>query len=263
MNARRVRGIFKRHMYVSIHSPPILFDMFLWPMIDLLIWGLLMVFIERQDVSLPIPIGFLLGGVLLWDLLFRSNLGIAISFLDDFSWTRNALNVLASPVRPGEYLAGTALWALIKLAIAWAAMAVLSWVLFAFGIFELGPPLILFAAALMLFGLALSMIVAGIVLRFGHGADVMAWALATLLLPLSAAYYPLSALPEWAQALAGVLPSAHVFEAMRAVLAGSPVPWDRLGAALALDVLYLIGSLAFARQMLLVFRRRGFVTRFM
>lgn len=263
MNPRRVRGIFKRHMYVSIHSPPIIFDMFLWPMIDLLIWGLLTVFIEGQDVSLPIPIGFLLGGVLLWDLLFRSNLGIAIAFLDDFSWTRNAINVLASPIRPSEYLAGATLWALVKLAVGWAAMALLSWVLFAFGIFELGPPLVLFAAALMLFGVALSLIVAGLVLRFGHGADVLAWALATVLLPLSAAYYPLSALPDWARGLASALPSAHVFESMRTVLAGSPVPWDRLGAALVLDVLYLIGALALARWMLTVFRRRGFVTRYM
>jgi ABC-2 type transport system permease protein len=263
MNARRVRGIYKRHMYSSIHSPPVLFDMFLWPMIDLVIWGLLTTFIRQQGASLPVPIGFLLGGVLLWDLLFRSNLGIAISFLDDFSWSRNAINVLASPVRPGEYVAAAALWALVKLSVGWAAMALVAWLVFAFGVAELGPALVLLVLAVMLFGVALSMVVAGLVLRFGHGADILAWGLAAFLLPLSAAYYPLGTLPDWARTVALVLPPAHVFESMRDVLRGAPVPWGSLATALALDGLYLAGGVWFARRMLETFRRRSFVTRFM
>jgi ABC-type polysaccharide/polyol phosphate export permease len=263
VNARRVRGVFRRHMYVSLNSPPILFDMFVWPVLDLLIWGLLTVFIQRQGVDLPVPVGFLLGGVLLWDLLFRSNLGIAIAFLDDAVWTRNAINILVAPLSPGEYVAGASLWALVKLAAGWGVMALLAWVLFSFGIFEIGASLVVFLPAVTLFGVALSMVVAGLVLRFGHGAEILAWGLAAMLLPLSAPYYPLTALPGWAQGLARALPPAHVFESMRQVLAGDPVPWGSLGAALALDVVYLVAAFAFARRMLAVFRRRGFVTRSM
>lgn len=263
MRGGRVRAIFKRHMYTTLHSPPILFDMFIWPILDLLIWGLLTLFIQQQRVSLPIPVGFLVGGVLLWDLLFRSNLGIAIAFLDDAAYTRNAINILASPIQPGEYVAGTAVWALVKLAVGWGLMALMAWALFSFGILELGLGLLVFAPVLMLFGVALSMIVPGLVLRFGHSAEILAWGLAGVLLPLSAAFYPLNTLPDWARAVAAAFPAAHVFESMRAVLAGSPVPWDRLALAVGLDLVYLAAAMEFASWMFRIFRRRGHVTRHM
>jgi ABC-2 type transport system permease protein len=260
---RRAFAVTKRHAYELRHSPPGLFDMLFWPVIDLIIWGTLTVFIERQGATLPLPIGFLLGGVLLWDFVFRSNLGIGIAFLDDTSWTHNVLNLLVSPLRAGEYLAGIAAWSLFKVLCGWVIMATIAVLLFAFGVFALGPALALFALALMLFGVALGLVVIGVVLRFGPGADIMVWGLAVLLMPLSAVFYPVSALPGWGQAIAAVLPTAHVFEAMREVLAGRALPADRLVKAFALDAVYLLGGLAFARAMFSTLRRRGFVTRYM
>jgi ABC-2 type transport system permease protein len=107
------------------------------------------------------------------------------------------------------------------------------------------------------------MIVLGIILRFGPGADIMAWGLAVLLMPISAVFYPVDVLPGWAQAIAHGLPTAYVFEGMRAVLGGEPAPWGNLGIAFALDAVYLFAGLAFARSMFGVLRRRGYVTRYM
>ena len=74
MSRGPVRGVFKRHMFVSLHSPPILFDLLMWPVIDLLIWGLLLVgtidnfvkpFFIRGGVELHGAVVFfsLLGGL--------------------------------------------------------------------------------------------------------------------------------------------------------------------------------------------------------
>lgn len=263
VSPRRVWAVLKRHGYELRHSPPMLFDMFFWPVIDLVIWGMVTTFIQRADADLPLPIGFLLGGVLLWDLVFRSNLGVGITFLDDTSWSHNVVNLLASPLRPVEYLAGIVGWAFVKLLSGWTVMVILSGILFAFTPFAMGPVLALFALALMLFGVAMAMVVVGVILRLGQGADILAWGLAVLLMPLSAIFYPVDALPGWAQALANGIPAAHVFEAMRTVLAGGAVPWERLWAAFALDAVYLTGGLAFAAAMFGTLRRRGFVTRYM
>jgi ABC-2 type transport system permease protein len=260
---RRVLAVFQRHAFELRHSPPGLFDMLFWPVIDLLLWGLLTTFIRSNDVELPLAIGFLLGGVLLWDLVFRSNLGIGISFLDDTSWTHNILNLLASPLRASEYLAGIVLWATAKLVAGWTVMALGAWALFSFSAFDLGWVLPLFGLALLVFGVALAMVVLGIILRFGTGADILAWGLAVLLMPVSAIFYPVDVLPGWAQAVASGLPTAHVFESMRTVLGGGPVPWGRLVAAFALDGVYLAAGLAFAGAMFRTLRRRGYVTRYM
>jgi ABC-2 type transport system permease protein len=260
---RRIWAVYLRHAYGLKHSLPGIFDMLFWPAMDLLLWGLLTLFIQRQAIDLPVAVGFLIGGVLLWDIVFRSNLGIGITFLDDTSWTHNVLNLLVSPLRPSEYIAGAVLWSLSKVLAGWAIMLGIAWVLFNFSAFDLGLPLALFVGALMIFGTAIGMIVLGIILRFGPGADILAWGLAVLLMPISAVFYPVSVLPGWAQVIARGLPTSYVFEGMRAVLAGGPAPWRNLAIAFALDAVYLLAGLAFARSMFGVLRRRGYVTRYM
>lgn len=261
MTLHRSVAVFMRHFYTMLHSPPALFDLFLWPAIDLMIWGVLTLYIRGSN--LPAPVGFLIGGVLLWDLLFRSNLGIAMSFLDDTSWSRSILNLLVSPLRPSEYIAGTALFSFARLGVTWGLLVLVAIAMFSFNIFQLGLPLVFFAFAVVVFGVALAMLVLGIVLRFGPGADILAWGLALLLLPLSAIFYPVSALPGWLQPISLSLPTSHVFESMRTVLGGGAAPWDRLALAFVLDLIYLAVAMFFAHSMFTTLRRRGFITRYM
>jgi ABC-2 type transport system permease protein len=263
MNRTHLRGLFKRQLYWERRSPPLLFDMFLWPIIDLFLWGLLTTFLQREPGAIPAPFGFLLGGVLLWDLMFRSNLGVAMSFLEDAAWSRNLINMLVAPVRPREILIGAVGWTLAKLAIGWSLMATAAWFAFSFGVLRMGLGLVLFAAALVLFGVALSMLVLALLFRFGEGAEILAWGFAGMLSPLAAVYYPASVLPGWARSIAAVLPPSHVFESMRTVLAGGALPWGQLALAFVLDAAYLGGAFALAAQMFESFRRRGSVTRYM
>ena len=260
---RRIWAVYKRHAYSLRHSVPGFIDMMFWPAMDLLLWGLLTLFIRRQQIHLPVAIYSLIGGVLLWDIVFRSNLGIGITFLDDTSWTHNVLNFLVSPLRPSEYVAAAVMWSITKVLLGWALMLTMSWALFHFFAFTMGPVLVVFMGALMLFGTAVGMIVLGIILRFGPGADILAWGIAVILMPLSSVFYPVSILPGWAQVIAHSLPTSYVFEGMRSVLAGHPAPWGKLGIALVLDAVYLVGGMAFARSMFGVLRRRGYVTRYM
>jgi ABC-2 type transport system permease protein len=259
---RRIMAVFKRHFYVTIYSVPRMFDWLFWPVIDLMLWGFVTTFLAKQNVSLPTPVGFLIGGVLLWDLVFRSKNGIALSFLEE-SWSRNVINILASPITPTEYVAGAMLWGLARVAMGWASIVVLAEVLFAFNVIHLGPTLALLALGLLVFGVALSMIVLGLVLRFGNQANILAWAISFMIMPFSAVFYPVSILPGWAQAVASVLPTAHLFEAMRTVLAGKPTPWGHLEAAAVLDVAFLVIGFGYARAMFATLRRRGYVTRYM
>jgi ABC-2 type transport system permease protein len=261
MSGGRVGAVYLRHLYATTRSFPRVLDMTLWPFVDLLMWGLLTLYLRQQDVHIATPLTFLLGGLLLWDIVFRTKNQVAITFLEE-TWSRNVVAILASPVTPTEYLTGAVLWGLTTVGIGWALIAVMAWVLFSFGVATLGLPLVGFGIALILFGIALALVVLGILLRFGFGAEIMAWALAFMVLPFSAVYYPVTALPGWAQGVAAAFPTSHVFEAMRTILAGNPAPWSQLGAALALDVVYLAGGFAFARWMFATLRRRGYVTRY-
>ena len=41
--------------------------------------------------------------MLLWDILFRGQLGFSISFLEEM-WSRNLGNLMMSPLRPVEFI---------------------------------------------------------------------------------------------------------------------------------------------------------------
>ena len=263
LSLRRIWAVYKRHAYSLKHSAPGFVDMLFWPAMDLLLWGLLTLYIQRQQVHLPQAAGFLIGGVLLWDIVFRSNLGIGVTFLDDTSWTHNVLNLLVSPLRPSEYVAAAVAWSLSKVLAGWAVMLTMAFLLFHFSALGMGPAIAVFLVALMLFGAAIGMIVLGIILRFGPGADILAWGLAVILMPVSAVFYPVSVLPQWAQVITHAIPASYVFEGMRTVLAGKPAPWGNLFIALALDGVYLFLGMAFAKRMFAVLRKRGYVTRYM
>jgi len=171
--------------------------------------------------------------------------------------------MFASPITPTEYLAGAVAWGLSKVAWTWSVMALLAWALFHFGVLRVGPEIAVYAAILIVFGIGLALVVIGCVLRFGYAADELTWALAGLVVPFSAVFYPVSALPGWARAIAGVLPPAHVFEALRATLAGRTSAWGSLPLAATLAVLYAGAGFAFARAMFRDLLRRGSITRYM
>jgi ABC-2 type transport system permease protein len=91
------------------------------------------------------------------------------------------------------------------------------------------------------------MAVIALVLRFGLGAESLAWVAIFAFAPISAVYYPVSTLPEWLQIVAWCTPSAYVFEGMRAVFIDGVFRTDLLMGAIGVNLVYLaIGAGLFA-----------------
>lgn len=261
MNVRRSIAVYKRHLHEYRHTPAEIFDVLYWPFFDLLAWGLLASFIEKGDVELPVPIAYLLGAALLWNVLWRTQNSVCLVFLGD-TWAGHILTMFASPITPMEYLFGAFLWTMTLLVVQTTIMSLLALIVFQFGLLSIGIALVPMMAGLMLFAIALAFFVLGFIMRIGHGANALAWGLAGIVQPLSAVYFPLSILPAWAQALSKAMPPAHLFEAMREVLAGRPIPWGQFQIALALDVVFLVAGIAFCRAMFNGLKRKGLATRY-
>jgi ABC-2 type transport system permease protein len=104
--------------------------------------------------------------------------------------------------------------------------------------------------------------VIGLMLRFGNGAEALAWGIMFVVMPLGGVFYPVEALPGIFRPLAELLPTTHAFAAGRALIDGGPVPWDELALAAVGTLVATAGALAFVAWMLRLFRRRGYVTRY-
>ena len=96
----------------------------------------------------------------------------------------------------------------------------------------------------MVFGWAIGLGVSALVLRFGLGAESLAWVMIFAIAPLAGIYYPISTLPDWLRPLAWAMPPAHVFEGMRSVMFGHGFRLDLLASAVTLNCAYLAAGVA-------------------
>jgi ABC-2 type transport system permease protein len=165
-------------------------------------------------------------------------------------------------MREWEYVVGVALFGLVKLVLGVGAVALIAWLAYAFNITSLGLGLIPVAALLLTVGWTIALFVIGLVLRFGSGAEALAWGILFVVMPLSGTFYPVSALPGILRPIGDALPTTHAFAAGRAYAQGGPTPWHELGLAALGTVVFLLLALGYLTWMLRIFRARGFVTRY-
>jgi ABC-2 type transport system permease protein len=246
---RRIWGLMYRHIALYRKSWPRLLELVYWPALQMCIWGFTAQFIAlRANTTVSAAAGVLLGGVLLWEVALRSQMGVAISFLEEI-WSRNLGHVFVSPLRPWEMVAALLAISALRMLTGVIPAILLAWALYAFDLFALGPVLVLFFLNLMVMGWWVSLGVVSLILRHGAGAEALAWSVLFGLTPFSAVFYPVRVLPAFLQPVALALPSAHVFEGMRAVLADGVVRWDHMAWAIGLNAAWTLGAgLLFARQ---------------
>ena len=185
--------------------------------------------------------------MLLWDILFRGQLGFSISFLEEM-YARNLGNLMMSPLRPTEFIAALMIMSVVRLAIGMVPVSLLAIAFFGFNVWSFGFALAAFFANLILTSWAICIFVAGLLLRNGLGAESMAWTIMFLFLPLTCVYYPVGVLPDWLQYVAWSLPPTYVFEGMRALLIDHVFRADLMLEALGFNVvLFAAASLAFLK----------------
>ncbi|MCB1013843.1 MAG: ABC transporter permease [Acidimicrobiales bacterium] len=257
----RISAIATRHAFVLRRSPHRAFDVFVWPVVDVLLWGSLGVFVAQQGDAGQSGVEYLLAGILLFHVLYQSQIALSTGFLEEV-WSRNLLNFMTTPCTEWEYAAGVALFGLAKVATGLAVVVLAAFGFYAFSIFDVGWALLPIGTVLLVAGWSISLFVIGLVLRFGQSAEVLAWGILFVVMPLSGIFYPVDALPTVLQPVSILLPTTHAFAAVRTVLDGDPMPWDDVVVSAVGCVAVALLGLWFVARMLKTFRQRGYITRF-
>ena len=253
---RRVGAIVLRHWYVIKSSWPRIFDLMYWPMVQMLMWGFLQLYVAQHSNFFAQAAGTFVAAVILWDILFRGQLGFSISFLEEL-YSRNMGNLMMSPLRPGEYVVALMTMSIIRLAIGTIPVTLAAIAFFGFNLWAMGLALAVFVFNLFLTGWSVALVVAGLLLRNGLGAENLAWGIMFLFLPLTCVYYPVSVLPDWLQIFAWMLPPTYVFEGMRALLIDHVFRPDLMVQSLAINVVLFIASFGVFLALLRSAKRHG------
>jgi ABC-2 type transport system permease protein len=261
MNLTRVKAVVRRHWLILFRSPHRWFEIAFWPLMDVILWGSLGVFIAQENEASRAGVPYLLAGLVLFWTLTQVQMTGSTAFMEE-TWTRNLLNVLTTSVKPVEYISGIAIFGFLKLAMTMLTLTITTIVLYGFDLSALGWSVLPIVSLLIANGWAIALVVVGLILRFGQSAEILTWGLNYVVLAVSGVFFPVEALPVGMRQFAGLLPTTHAFAAARAILDGAAVPWSTLGQAAIGTVVFLGLSVWFGAVMLTVFRTRGFVTRY-
>jgi ABC-2 type transport system permease protein len=235
MNLRAVYAIALRQFYLLRGSPTRILPIFAWVAIDIVLWGFITRYLNSVGGAGFNFVPVLLGAVLFWDFFTRVMQGVTTAFFEDI-WSRNFLNVFASPLTIGEYLGGLVLTSIVTSLLALTAMLALAISVFGLQFATFGAWLMPWLLVLFLFGIALGILAAAMVLRLGPASEWLVWPIPALLAPFAGVFYPLATLPAWMRVVSHALPPSYVFEGMRTLLAGhtpdAALLWSGLGVAL-------------------------------
>ena len=261
MRLSRVAAIVLRQAYLMRGSPARILPVFAWVAIDIVLWGFITRYLDELTARGLHLVPRLLGAALLWDFFSRVMMGVTIAFFEDV-WSRNFLNVFASPLSIAEYVAGLVAWSMVTSSVALAVMLLLAGAVFGLSFAAYGLLFVPFLLVLFLFGVCLGIVGSALVLRFGPATEWLVWAIPALLSPFASVFYPLATLPAWMRAVSALLPPSYVFEGLRAVVAGAAPPVGTLAAAAGLALLDVLLAYAFFHYVYRHAVRTGLIARY-
>jgi len=256
-----ILALVKRYSFLYLRNPIRGFELVFWPAMELLLWGFLSMYIQKETSGdFSTFIRFLIGATIFWDVLFRAQMGVSISFLEDM-WTRNLLNVFVAPIRIREYLTAMFCMGVLRVAIVVLVMSLIAWLLYAFNLYAFSWNLLPFFAMLMVFGFTLGILSVALILRWGQAAESLAWAIPFMIQPFSAVFYSVDTLPAVMQKVAWCFPSTYIFEGMREIVRTGTMNWNAIWISAALNVLYLALAAAIFIWMFAKARKLGLLTK--
>ncbi len=262
MNSLHILGIFYRNMILIRRSVPKLFALFGFVTVELLLWGFITLWVQtlaqgdaRSDFILLIISAFIF-----WSMFVLSQRSFSVSFLEEV-WSRNLINLFASPVKMSELVLGFVLVGVAQALLAFFYITPLAFLLYALNIWDMGLYIIPLFMNILIFGWVLGVVTIGLVVRFGPSADILAFFIPFLLLPFSAVYYPISLFPPLLQKFTLILPTRHMFEGMRIAIIEGVMPLDSVFWASILNLICVVLGFLFFYWMLRLARVKGYLSR--
>jgi ABC-2 type transport system permease protein len=235
----RIWAVIVRHVYEARRSPDRVADTLFWPLIDVLVWGFMTIYLRGHGGAGLGVFAFLLAAAMLWGLFRNFQRDMALGFLNEV-WARSLIGLFATPLTVGEYLVALIAINLVKAAAALGIAALVAWGFYAYNIFPALPLLLPYLAILVLFALAVGLMLTGLILRYTTRIQSLTWTVTGILMPFSCVFYPLHALPAAIRPVAALLPTTQAFEGMRHVLAQGTLAPGLIATGMLTDLAALV-----------------------
>jgi len=260
IKAHRITAVILRHLYDTRRNVNRIAEMIYWPVQNIVMWGFFTLYLSRNNHLVPGLVTCLLSATILWGMFYAFQRDLTTCVLEEL-WSRNFLNLFASPLDISEYMAGLIAVNFFKALTGIVAAALTAWLCYTYNFFPFALTLLPFMFNLVIFALAVGVFTTALIIRYTTRIQTLAWSFAGLLMPFSCVLYPTSSLPRALQPIAWGLPTTHSFEGMRQAIVDGRVSIERFRTGLLLDLVYLILAILIFRWMLRSAHSRGLLVK--
>lgn len=247
MSTQRIKAIILQELYITKHSLEVIIDLFYFSVITIIVYGLISLYLTGTNN--PLSAQYILMGMILWEIIRVTQYSISVGALWNI-WSRNLSNMFVASLTLSEYMLAAMLAGMVKTGIILVLISTIAVFLFGFNLLNIGIVNLLLALVnLTIFAWSVGIIILAVIFRYGTRIQALAWGLVFLFQPLTAAFFPVSVLPESLRSLAYVFPPTYVFEAARIGLTNPSVNWNAMGISFVQNIIYFLLSLWFFNYM--------------
>ena len=236
MNKQAIWGITLRHLYLLRHDVNRWINLFFWPLVNVIIWGTMGIWIQRNSQSPHIQLT-MLTGIILWEIVNKSTNELSLTLLEEL-WSSNLVNLFASPLRFSEWLIGSIYYAGISVLFLIVYVFIIIALLYPSSLGSVALSLLIFSLPLFISGLFLGFISMSFIITLGKRAGEIAYITAWLAAPFCGVFYPREILPLWAQHIGSWIPMTWIIEGMRSYLTHGSNPFMNIIIGCCMGIIY-------------------------
>lgn len=236
---RRIYAMILRHIYLFMCSWPRVLELIYWPFLNMVLWAFMSKFLSENSNIFLMASGVLIASIIMWDTLFRGQLGVTLSFIEEL-WSRNLGNIAVSPLKPSELILSLIVASFLRTLVGVGGAGIAAYFLFDFNFPLSALGFIMFFINLLVMGWALGLAICALLIRFGLSAETFAWAALFFIQPLCGVFYPISVLPDWLEPLSLLIPATYIFEGMRLAFFDGIFGIELLLKACFINIVYII-----------------------
>lgn len=234
-----VGALVMRHLLALLRDPWQLLNILYKSLLDLVLIGYIGIAQQKMVPGCTDCSHQLLVGIILWSLVMRTSFSAIHGMLVDV-WSGNIVALFATPMRLGEWIISLMIYAWVMVLALLVFLSVMSYFLFNFVIFTLGWIVVPLIVQFYFFGVALGIASVGLLFYSGVRGQSLVFMVGYLFVPFVGAYYPVTVLPPWMQAISYGLAPRYFFEFVRQYLATGEYLWDKMLAGTILNVVALV-----------------------
>lgn len=260
MQFRRVWILWRHYIYSIKRNKGRLVDIFIWPILELLVFGFTANFLSREINNKTLELmAIFLGSLVFWHFFAKISSEVYQQLFDDVL-SKNLRNIIMSPLRISEMIVALISAAGTKLMISIGMLLVVAKLVYGFNLLT-SWFYVLLILVLVLWGVAMGLLVSSLLFLVGNKVMSLAWVVTGIVQPFSCVFYSREILPGIFKLISYLVPSSYVFELYRGMIKTGKFDWQIWGVAIGLSISYFLLGIFLFKFFLRISRKTGVLAR--